>query len=334
MSPTPRLLSSARSPLLVADQAARDAVERHWAVKAIPLATRRKARVAAERAWEALGAEAGDGEEHSLARRVTKGELLEIGTLAEAYERAAHDARQAVLAELAMGAGDDTAPLRVAAAGGAGESRAMLRVAAAESFRLTRVLPLDAAGIPAWQAVRVAAFGTLGDVGAELAAFARFVARVLPMPPLPEHVMLLADEQRWDDVLRLVLPPVWLALLQQPVGDATEPPFEALGRLREMRDDGEARLLAELSATDAAHRQLALSGLYGLADAAATLVTHMRRTMPLERVTARLDEAFATARGTVAVATPLGRTLPWLQVAASLIARRQSAQIALPGLLA
>src|SRR3954469_24475680 len=135
MSPTPRLLSSARSPLLVADQAARDAVERHWAVKAIPLATRRKARVAAERAWEALGAEVGDGEEHALARRVTKGELLEIGTLAEAYERAAHDARQAVLAELAMGAGDDTAQLRVAAGGGAGESRAMLRVAAAESFR-------------------------------------------------------------------------------------------------------------------------------------------------------------------------------------------------------
>lgn len=322
-------MSTARSPLVLAEQSARDAVDRHWAVKALPVATRRRARVAADRAWDALRAPGGA---EPMARRATKGELLEIGTVAEAYERAAHEARQAILAQHGnepgvAGAGDarEGSELR--------EARVMLRVAAAECFRLMRVLPLDPPGTPAWQAVRVAALGVLGDVGAELHAWGELVARVAPAPPLPELVLLHAEERRWDEALRHVLPPIWMALLLAAPGDAIEAPFEALGRLRELRGDAEARLVTSLSANDAAHAQLALAGLYGVAEGAATLVAHLRRTMLADAVVARLSTAFTTARAGIGTTTPLGRTLPWLQLAAVQIARRQSVQIALPGLL-
>lgn len=314
---------------MLAEQSARDAVDRHWAVKAIPVAARRRARVAADRAWDALRAPGGA---EPMARRASKGEVLEIGTVAEAYERAAHEARQAVLAQHGIepgsaGAGDarEGSELR--------EARVMLRVAAAECFRLVRVLPLDPPATPAWQAVRVAALGVLGDVGHELHAWGEVVARVAPLPPLPELVLLLAEERRWDEALRHALPPIWLALLLAGSAEATEPAFEALGRLRELRGDAEARLVTTLSASDAAHAQLALAGLYGVAEGAATLVAHLRRTMLADTVVARLSSAFTTARAGVGITTPLGRALPWLQLAAIQVARRQSVQMALPGLL-
>jgi hypothetical protein len=320
-------VSQARSPRPLVEQVALDAVERHWAVKAVPIVTRRHARVAADRAWETVRdthrVDAHRVDAHrveggaTLARRLTKGEAGEIATVADAYERAANEARQAVIVE---GMADAT------------EARAMLRAAAAECFRLTRALPLETSGGHAWDAVRVAAFGVLGDAGAELRAWADHASAALHDPALPESTAAVVEQLPWDEALRYLLPKVWLALLREPGAHETEAPFEALGLLREARADAEARQVLELAAADAAHLQLALAGLYGVADAAAALVSHIRRTMR-DDVTEWLDRAFVTARAAVPASTPLGRALPWVQLAAALIARRQSTQIALPGLL-
>ena len=253
----------------------------------------------------------------SLGRRLTKSETQEIVVATDAYERAANDARQAVLAE---GNSELT------------EARMMLRVAAAESFRLARVLPLDAERSAAWTLVRIASLGVIGEVGIDYRAWADHADRLLADGLSLHTPASVLEQMPWDEVLRELLPRIWLALLRQPLADATEAPFEALGRLREMRADAEARQMSELAAADAAHLQLTLAGLYGVAEAAATLVSHIRRATHA-RVDDRLTDAFVAARGVVPAASALGRALPWLHFAALLIARRQSAQIALPGLL-
>ena len=306
-------MSQARSPRPLAEQAAHDAVERHWAVAAVPLATRRRARLAADRAWEAV-VQPNATNAAPLGRRLTKSEATEIVTVAGAYERAAHEALQAVLAE---GIVDGSA------------ARAMLRVAALECFRLSRVLPTDADH--AWDLVRITALAVLGDAGVDRGAWADHAERVLRETATGPLAVTLT-ERRWHDVLQQELPRVWIALLRESALHDLDAPFETLGQLREQRAGAEARQMSELAAADAAHLQLALAGLYGVAEAAAILVTHVRRTMRSD-VTDRLDHAFTTARAAVPASTALGRTLPWLQLAATLIARRQSAQIALPGLL-
>jgi hypothetical protein len=205
---------------------------------------------------------------------------------------------------------------------------------------VTRALPFQVGVDHAWDLVRVMALAVLGDAGADRSAWvdhAEHALRNAAADPRagsqPLHAQLSQHAPRtWSEVLQQVLPQVWLALLREPAMHDVDAPFEALGRLREQRAEAEARQLSELAAADAAHLQLALAGLYGVAEAAAVLVTHMRRTMRSD-VTERLDLAFTTARAAVPASTPLGRALPWLQLAAMLIARRQSAQIALPGLL-
>ena len=81
-------MSQARSPRPLVEQVALDAVERHWAVKAVPIVTRRHARVAADRAWETVRDTHRVEGGATLARRLTKGEAGEIATVADAYERA------------------------------------------------------------------------------------------------------------------------------------------------------------------------------------------------------------------------------------------------------
>lgn len=312
-------MSQAGSPRPLAEQAAHDAVERHWAVAALSVVTRRQARVAADRAWEGLHEPLhGDGARAApLGRRLTTSEAANVATVADAYERAAGEARHlALLADAAEGSA----------------AHAMLRLAAGESFRFARVLPYAAVGTAAWDLVRVAALAVLGDVGVERRAWIDHAERLLRDVATPADTLDALAPRTWDAELHLRLPSIWLALLREPGAHGLDAPFEALGRLRELRADAEARQLSELAATDAAHLQLALAGLYGVADAAATLVAHMRRTMRQD-VTTQLDAAFTTARATVPASTPLGRALPWMQLAATVIARRQSAQIALPGLL-
>ena len=312
-------MSQAGSPRPLAEQAARDAVERHWAVAALPVVARRQARVAADRAWEGMREPLSGANARAtpLARRLTKSEAARVATAAEAYERAAADARHAALL------GDATE-------GSSGP--AILRIAAGESFRLARALPSAATGTSTWDLVRVAALAVVGDVDAERRAWIDHAERLLRDVATPADTVPVLAPLAWDAELQLQLPSIWLALLREPGAHDLDVPFEALGRLREQRADAEARQLSALAATDAAHLQLALAGLYGVADAAATLVVHMRRTMRQD-VTAQLDAAFTTARAAVLASTPLGRALPWMQLAATRIARRQSAQIALPGLL-
>jgi hypothetical protein len=286
----------------------RDAIERHWAVAALPADERTRALAAAERAWEAIDLELADAA--PLARRLSPTERELVERAADAYERAALDRVNALL-------GDDVAA--------SDDARGELRVAAAQAFKLRRVLPPpdDETGA-AYHALRLAAMALVAD---QLVPFARWRASAESRLPLDTPATL-----PWDATMRRAVTRVFLDLLEHSArSDVVEEAFEVLGSLRELRDVRENEYLSALPTADAEYGRHALVVLYTLANAAATLVVHARRG-PFVETLPRLAHDFARLRQSAI--GPLDRLVPWLHVASEMVAARQGMQIPLPGLLA
>jgi len=286
----------------------REAVERHWAVAALPGEERARALTAAERAWEALDLEHADAT--PLARRLAAAERELVLRAADAYERAALERLDTLLGA--------TVPAR-------DELRAELRLAAAQTFRLRRVLPLpDDEAAAAWHALRLAAMAIVAEQPAAFSRWRSTSGARLPLetpPSLP-----------WDATMRRAVTRVFLDLLERSgSGEAIEEAFEVLGALRELRDARENEYLSELPTADAEYGRHALVVLYTLANAAATLVVHARRG-PFDETLPRLAHDFTRLRQSAV--GELDRLVPWLHVASELVAARQGMQIPLPGLLA
>ncbi|HYD51216.1 MAG TPA: hypothetical protein VEA99_01265 [Gemmatimonadaceae bacterium] len=286
----------------------REAIERHWAVAALPAEERTRALAAAERAWEALDLELADAA--PLARRLSTTERELVERTADAYERAALDRVEVLLA-------DDATPTD--------ETRTELRLAAAHAFKLRRVLPPpDDEASAAYHALRVAAIALVAD---QLAAFARWRASAASRLPLETPPTL-----PWDATMRRAVTRVFLDLVEHSDrSDAVEESFEVLGALRELRDVRENEFLSALPTADAEYGRHALVVLYTLANAAATLVVHARRG-PFVETLPRLAHDFTRLRQSAI--GPLDRLVPWLHLASELVAARQGMQIPLPGLLA
>lgn len=287
---------------------AREALERHWAVAALPAPERAAALVAADRAWEgmdAVGAPSG--------RRLSTSERELVERAADAWERAALDRIGTVLGER---------PSDASAA------RTELAVAAQLTFRLRRVLPLPGEERAAHHlALRLAAMAVVAD---DAAAFAHWRAQAGARLPLDTPPALA-----WEATMRRAVARALLDLLAPPAGlaaaDVVDECFEVLGELRELRAVRESEYLLALPTAEADLGRTQLIALYTLANVAATLVVHARRGPFAEtpaRIAADLGALRSLAAGT------LDRLIPWLQVAAEQVAARQGAQIPLPGLLA
>lgn len=285
----------------------REAVERHWAVAALPDDERARASAAAERAWESLDGERSDA---PLARRLSASERELVERAADAYERAALDRLGSLLA-------DDR---RVT-----DDLRAELRVAAIQTFKLRRVLPMpEDEASAAYHAMRLASMAALAD---QMTAFSRWRAAAEARLPLETPPAL-----PWDATMRRAVTRVFLDLLEHPQrAEVVDEAFEVLGGLRELRDVREAEFLSELPTVDAEYGRHQLVVLYTLANAAATLVVHARRG-PFTETVPRLAHDFGQLRQNAIGA--LDRLVPWLHAAVEQTATRQGAQIPLPGLLA
>lgn len=292
------------------DRATRDAVERSWAVAALEQQLRLRARTAATLAWDRL---AEPHRTRSTGRLLTRPEIADIELVAQAYERAGLERIET---------------LRREGAGASHRMRQELRVAAAELFEHLRVLPLPQPMNPDgfMHAMRIAAIAVVADRQSELAVWTRATGLELA------HGEWTTDEG-WDAQLRAAVALTWLDLLSGPTPDAVERAFDRLGTLRELRPLRENELLAVLPLAGAQHMRLHLIALYGLAEAAAALVLHLRRG-PHPRVFAQLAKHLDGVLATTTGDTAFDRLVPWLHAGAETIAARQSAQIPLPGLLA
>lgn len=310
-----------------------EAVDAHWAVRALPARDRSRALQLAEQLWrahttrvadrspDARGADAdrtrGRNGSHVAADATSSadadGDLDDetlMSELATAYERAALERASSLVI---VGDADESPRLRDEMA-----------AASHHAFVLERVLPLPSPsdGFGAYRILKVA---SLAVISGGLRELDEWLGQLRTSSP--------PSDERWDATLRRELVDIWLALLRGPASARAERAFDLLGALREQRDAREDAFLASLPLTNAQAMRLHLFALYCVADAAATLTLHCRRG-PFADTSERVSRQFLQARDAAAGDLALDDAIQWLALAAVQVAEHQTTQIEIPGLIA
>lgn len=306
MARTPSAATNTSSDAADHEMAARIVVEDHWAVAALAISDRQRARALVKRAWR-RGAprlrDAWPARDTELLTRVTNAYELAALEQADALDHASRDA----LLDPERG---------IVALRGASD--------VAFSFARTRPLPppWDPAHLP--HVLRALALGALaGDDTAlrQWIAAARDARRESGVDSgdaaLPHKFLA-----RWDSQLRDALVDVWLGVADPILtGHASDDEtigvqraFETLGKLREQRMTQEAELLFTLSADVVPRMRAHLQVLYSLADATAHAVVWARRGSTADGVPSARD-ALGAARLLTAGDRALDAALRWLAIA-------------------
>lgn len=293
------------------EMAARIVVEDHWAVAALAISDRQRARALVKRAWRKGAPRLRDAWPPRDTELLTR--------VANAYELAALE--QVDLVGDAPGANS-------------AHGFVALRGASDVAFSFTRTRPLpppwDPAHLP--HVLRALALAALGGDSIALRQWieaARVARRDFGVHDERESAASDALPHkflaRWDSRLRDTLVEIWLdaadvvlaGLTDEAAVDGVARAFDALGKLREQRAAEEAELLFTLSADIVPRMRAHLQVLYALADATAHAVVWARRGDVRQGVEPARD-AIAAARLLTAGDRTLDAALRWLATALAL----------------
>ena len=319
--------------------AARLALEEHWAVAALPIGDRERARALGRRMWrrgaprlgepwavrdhELIGRVAGAYEvaalEHVGGVATTLREMRRLGIVPPAADDDAPRARVDVASPASTFAAVDA--LRAGALARLADALDTVRGAADVTFGFVRVQPLPWGPGQLPHVLRALSIGAVSD---DAAALAQWSGAAQAARRGADGGDLLPLVERWDAHLRDAIVALWLDLgtvllgaPREPAPDAVERAFATVARLREARQDREAELLVSLPGVGVQRARAQLQVLYALLDATAHLVAWARRGdvdagVPGARV------ALAGALALTAGDRALDTALQWLDYAIAL----------------
>lgn len=310
---------------------ARLALEDHWAVAALPIADRERARALAHKAWRRGAprlAEDWPARDRELLTRVTA--TYEIAALEDAalLATALRDVRRLGIAPARLALRDDAtatddvtshaALLRLA------DALTSVRGAADVTYLFARVRPLPRPWEPEHLA-HVLRLVALGAVAGDALALQRWLDAARAARRSPDGTEPLPLGQPWDVQLADTICALWLdlaptLLLGADPRDAREPlerAFATIGALREARGAREAEQLVALPDAAVPGMRARLQVRYGVLDATAQLVVWARRSSAAVGVPAARD-ALQVSTALAAGDRSLDTALQWLDLAIAL----------------
>lgn len=333
--PRPSSAASSRAATRAAEDrrmAARLALEDHWAVAALPIADRERARALAHKAWRRGAPRLGEdwpARDRELLTRVTQ--TYEIAALEDAalLATALRDVRRLGIAPARLATDEPASSDDVASHAALvrlADAVTSVRGAADVTFMFARVAPLPRP----WDSEHlshVLRLVALGAVAGDATALRRWLDAARAARRSPDGSEPLPLGQPWDAQLRETICALWLELAptlllgadpaEGDASDALERAFETIASLREQRLTREAEQFVTLPEAMVPSMRARVQVLYSVLDATAHLVVWARRSSAAVGVPAARDALQVSTAFTAGDRT-LDTALQWLDLAIAL----------------